>query len=264
MPLLFLCGLLLLAGAQAKAAPAPAKLACPSTVLLESTNGKYYVIVFGSPVATASTFDMQFFSKGGAFHISTPTAVPILHASALAGRPFRSTPMLVSNPGSDPFLGATIQSNVVHDNVRCAGENIIIPSPDSFTSPDRHVDAQTAALEDQVAGETGAAATALVPVAAPSATPLSCDVPFADATVDQVDTPGIPAGVSPGDLTDAAVKVDLAATGSITAAIVTESSGNPDVDAAAIASARKATYHPAIFACQAQKSSHVIRFDFTK
>jgi TonB family protein len=264
MPFLFLCGLLLLAGARAEAAPAPPKLACPSTVLLESTNGKYYVIVFGSTIATASAFDMQFFSKSGAYHISTPTAVPIVHAAALTGRPFRSTPILIRNPGSDPFLGATMQSGVVHDNVRCAGENIIIPSPDSFTSSDRHVDAQTAALEDQVAGETGPAASALVPIAAPSAAPLTCDVPFADATVDHVDTPGIPAGVSPGDLTSAAVNVVIDATGAITATYVTESSGNPDVDAAAIASARRSTYHPAIFACQAQKSSHVIRFDFTK
>jgi TonB family protein len=190
--------------------------------------------------------------------------VSILHVSPLADRPFRSTPILIRNPGSDPFLGATIQPGVMHDNVHCAGENIIIPSPDSFTSPDRHVDAQTAALEDQVASETGAAATALVPIAAPHTTPLTCDVPFQDAAADHVDTPGIPAGVSPGDLTNAAVKVNLDAAGAITAAIVTESSGNPDVDAAAIASARKATYHPAIFGCQAQKSSHVVRFDFTK
>jgi protein TonB len=179
--------------------------------------------------------------------------------------PFRSAPLLVRNPTNDPFLGASVQATLVRANGRCAGENIIIPPAQELTSPDRHVDPQTAALEDQVALETGAAASALVPGPTPSATPLTCDEPFADATADHVQAPDFPAAaLAAAASAGVSVRVDLDASGHVTAATVIESSGNSDLDAAAIDAARKTTYRPAVFACQPQKSAHVMRFDFSK
>jgi TonB family protein len=65
-------------------------------------------------------------------------------------------------------------------------------------------------------------------------------------------------------LLPAAVRVELDTTGNVIGVAVESSSGNPVVDAAIAEAARKTTYHPARFACQSERSSHVLRIDFSK
>jgi TonB family protein len=60
-----------------------------------------------------------------------------------------------------------------------------------------------------------------------------------------------------------AVRVQIDAKGAITGAAVESSSGNPAVDAIALDAAKQSTYRPARFACQPERSSHVIRVDFS-
>jgi TonB family protein len=263
IPLLFLCCAVPFAS-PALAARAPAKSACPQTLLLESTNARYYIVVFGAQAAAFSGFDLVFYTKDAAYTISAPT-VDISKQSPVADVPFRSVPVLVRNVSDEAFLGATIQPTIIGPDGRCPPANIIIPSAESLTNVNRVVDPQTAALEDRAAVETGGAASALVPVAAPHAKPPSCDDPFADASVENLDKPAFPpSALRSGANGGVTVRVDLDLTGVVTAATVIASSGNNDLDAAALASSQKTTYHPARFACQSQKSSHILHFDFTK
>jgi TonB family protein len=134
-----------------------------------------------------------------------------------------------------------------------------------LTSPDRHVPAGVAALEDQVAAEAPKSGPPITPVAAPPPKAMTCDSAFSDAMPDVLDKPAFPdAAHAAGVYGQASVRVDLDEAGRVTGATVTQSSGNPALDDTAVASAHKSTFHPAIFACQAQKSSHVLDFDFSK
>jgi len=258
MPFLFLFAFLL--GGM----PALAAKGCPTTALLESTNGKYYVIVFGAPAPTQSGFDIVFYSQSATYALTTPL-LDVGKKSPVPNAPFRSAPVLVRNPAADPFLGAAVQPTQIREGGRCPAESIVVPSVESLTAPDRHVDPRTAALEDQAASETGGAATALVPAPTPSTVPLACTQPFKDADAGAVSVPEFPAAArQAGASGTTLVRVDLDPAGNVTDATILESAGNADLDAAALAAARKTTYKPAIFACQAQKSAHVMRFDFTK
>jgi len=261
MSLLFLCsGLAFASAAQAATAPK----SCPQTVLLESTNARYYIVIFAAPAPTLSGFDLVFYTKDGAFAASA-SAVDISKASPLPALPFRSGPVLVRNVSNEPFLGATVQPLVGGPAGSCPPANVIIPSVESLTYVNRTVDPQTAALEDRAAIETGGAASALVPVAVTGAKPSNCDDPFTDASVDNLDKPAFPpAALQAGASGSVDVRVDLDEAGLVTAALVVASSGNRDLDGAAVASARKTTYHPARFACETQKSSHLLHFDFAK
>ena len=149
---------------------------------------------------------------------------------------------------------------------RCPAESFVIPSVETLPAADRHVDPQTAALEDQVASEVGLAAKApLDPTPVTGAPPLTCDVPFADPSVDAADPPAFPpAAVRAGAFGSVAVRVELDQTGKVTGATALGTSGNPDLDAAAVTSARKSTYHPARFACEPLRSSYTVNFDFSK
>lgn len=252
----FACVALLL-GVPARAA---ARVNCPRTLLFESTNGTYYVTVFGAPVLMRASFDLVLYTKDAAYALSVPSAaiatpVNVPHAA------FRGAPVVIRNPGTDPFLGVTVQSTVANAARPCDGEDVIVPSAASLTSADRHVDPQAAALEDQVAAEAAKSGPPLVPTSTPPPKPITCLTPFTDSTVDVLDKPAYPADGSFGTVS---VRVDLDERANVTGTTVVESSGNSALEAAALASARKTTFHPAIFACEAQKSSHVLDFDFSK
>jgi TonB family protein len=260
-PLTFACAAALLASP----ADAAVKQACPGALLLESTNGKYYVVAFGATANVTSSFDLTLYSKSAVYSLPVPS-IAIAKPVTVQGAAFRSAPIIVRNPDEGPLLGATVQSTLIVATGRCPAESFVIPSVESLTALDRHVDAQTAAIEDQVASEVGIAAkTPLDPTPVPGAAPLTCDVPFADPSVGQADTPSFPpAAAQAGAYGSISVRVDLDETGKVTGATALGSTGNAELDAAAVASARKATYHPARFACEAQRSSYTVNFDFSK
>jgi len=259
--LAFGCAALLLASP----AEAAVKQTCPGTLLLESTNGRYYVMAFGATANVASSFDLTLYAKSAVYAVSVPS-VTVAKPVTIPGATFRSAPFDIRNPDEGPLLGATIQSTLIVAGGRCPAESFVIPSVESLTAPDRHVDAQTAALEDQVAAEAGAAAkAALVPTPVSDAPPLTCDVPFADPSVDHADTPSFPpAALRAGAFGSISVRVDLDQTGKVTGATALGTTGNADLDAAAVASARKSTYHPARFACEPLRSTYTVNFDFSK
>jgi TonB family protein len=259
--LVFACAAALLASP----AEAAVRQTCPGTLLLESTNGKFYVVAFGATANVASSFDLTLYSKTAVYSLTVPS-VSIATRVTVAGATFRSAPVVVRNPDPTPLLGATVQSTLIVADGRCPAESFVIPSVETLTAADRHVDPQTAALEDQVASEVGLAAKApLDPTPVTGAPPLTCDVPFADPSVDAADPPAFPpAAVRAGAFGSVAVRVELDQTGKVTGATALGTSGNPDLDAAAVTSARKSTYHPARFACEPLRSSYTVNFDFSK
>jgi TonB family protein len=255
----FVCAALLLA-TPARAA----KNECPRTLLLESTNGAYYVGLFGAPAQMTAAFDLTLYTKAAAYTVSV-VAGALSKPAGVPQAAFRGAPVVIKNPAADPFLGATVQPTIARSALHCDSENIIIPSIESLTASDRHVEAHVAALEDQVATEMPSSGPPLVPVAAATIKPLTCDTPFADASVDHVDTPAFPdAARQAGAFGTVSVRVFLNQAGAVTSATIEQTSGSPVLDDAALASARKTTFHPARFLCEAQRSSHVLDYDFSK
>ena len=58
--------------------------------------------------------------------------------------------------------------------------------------------------------------------------------------------------------------VDISATGAVTNVKLTKSSGDVDIDNAALEAARKSTYQPKIVACKAVPGTYVFRADFDR
>jgi TonB family protein len=255
--LCFVACVALLLGTPARAAT---RVNCPRTLLFESTNGTYYVTVFGAPVLMRASFDLTLYTKSAAYSLTVPQAAIAVPVNAPHAA-FRGMPVVIRNPGADPFLGVTVAPTVANATAPCDGEDLIVPSAESLTSPDRHVDPQAAALEDQVAVEAPKSGAPLTPTSTRPPKSITCLIPFTDATVDVLDRPAYPADGAFGTVS---VRVDLDERANVTGTTVVESSGNSELEAAAVASARKTTFHPAIFACEAQKSSHVLDFDFSK
>ncbi len=250
-----------LVAAPASAAPGT-RSECPHTLLMESTNGQYYVSMFGAPGPMLVAFNLTLYTKNAVFSLAIPPA-SISKRSGLSLAAYRGPAVVIKNPSTDPFLGVTVQPTIERSSLTCDAENVIVPSADTLTAADRHVDPEVATLEDQAATEATATAP-LTPTSDTLLKPLTCDAPFVDAVVDHVDTPAFPeAARSTGAFGTATVHVDIDQLGNVTAADILQSSGVPPLDDAALASARKTTFHPAVFACEAQKSSHVLDFDFS-
>ncbi len=244
-------------------APAISAANCPSVLLIESTNGKYYLAVFQALAPLRAPIDLTLYSKSGVYGLTLPDVAVSKPISAQNSR-YRSLPAVIRNPGEDEFLGATAQPHPASGS-SCPDENVLIPPVASLTDPDRHIDPDTDALEAQLASEAANEKDMLVPVAATNVPNPACSDPFEDASVDQLVKPVLtdeqrrdPA------LLPAAVRVELDADGSVTSVDLESSSGNRLVDAAVIEAARKTTYRPARFACQPEHSSHVVHVDFSK
>jgi len=241
------------------AAPARAATSsCPSVLLIESTNGQFYIAVFESHAPTKVSLDITLYSKNAVYEVPVHG---LNIAKPIPANPFtyRSLPAVIRNPGDEQLLGASVLPAGA-----CSGENIIIPSVESLNAPDRHIDPATDALEGQLATEAASSPNILVPVAATGVAVPTCEDPFDDATVDQLAKPLFtPEERSDPSLMSIAVRVQIDAKGAITGAAVESSSGNPAVDAIALDAAKQSTYRPARFACQPERSSHVIRVDFS-
>lgn len=87
------------------------------------------------------------------------------------------------------------------------------------------------------------------------------------------DRNALPVRALPPDYPDSARKLNLgnvyvdvlvhvSATGAVTSAQVTRSSGNPAIDGAATDAARKSTYSPKVVKCQAVPGTYLFRADF--
>jgi TonB family protein len=241
------------------AAPARAATAsCPSVLLIESTNGQYYIAVFEARAPTKVSLDLTLFSKDAVYQVPVHE---LSIAKPIPARPstYRSSPAVIKNPGGEELLGATVQPANA-----CSGENIVIPSVASLNSPDRHIDPATDALEGQLATEAASSSNVLVPTTASGVPVPACEDPFDDAAVDQLVKPVFtPEERSDPSLMSIAVRVQIDARGAVTSAAVESSSGSPAVDAIALDAAKQSTYRPARFACQPERSSHVIRVDFS-
>jgi TonB family protein len=248
------------------AAPASAALGtraeCPHTLLMESTNGTYYVSLFGAPGPMVVAFNLTLYTKNAVFSLAIPATSISKHSEASLAA-YRGPAVVIKNPSTDPFLGVTVQPTIERSSLLCDAENVIVPSVETLTAADRHVDPEVATLEDQAATEAASTAP-LTPTSDTLLKPLTCDTPFTDAVVDQLDQPAFPESArASGAFGIATVHVDINELGAVTGANIVQSSGIPTLDDAALASARKTTFHPARFACELQKSSHVLDFDFS-
>jgi TonB family protein len=247
----------------AVAAPAASPASCPSVLLIESTNGKYYIAVFQAHAPAKTAIDMTLYTKSAAYSLTLPE-VTVDKPIATRNYTYRSRPSVIQNPGSDELLGATVQPRLGSVST-CHGENVIIPSGASLTDPDRHIDPATDALEAQLATEAASVTNIATPVPATGVAVPACNDPFDDASVNVLVKPTLTDDERrDSELFPVAVRVQLDTAGAPLGTEIESSSGNAAVDLAVVDAARKTTYHPARFACQPKPSSHVIRIDFSK
>jgi TonB family protein len=80
------------------------------------------------------------------------------------------------------------------------------------------------------------------------------------------DQPNYPDAARKRNLGNVSVEmtVDISATGAVSSVQVTKSSGDPDIDSAALDAALKSTYQPKITNCKAVPGTYLFRADFSR
>lgn len=98
----------------------------------------------------------------------------------------------------------------------------------------------------------------------PSPTPQSCDVPNRPITAVTRKQPHYPASARPLKLPDVIVlvTVTVSAAGEVKKAVIYKSSGNADIDAAALDSVKGTTYLPQIVDCRAVEADGLFTAEF--
>ncbi len=104
----------------------------------------------------------------------------------------------------------------------------------------------------------------ITPQRAPDSKPLTCGEPFVNAgVVGRAAVPAYPTAARKAGATGTVeVKVTLDAAGTVIAAAVYKSSGNADLDASSIASARATKYRPSTFLCRPEAGAYLFEADF--
>ncbi len=121
------------------------------------------------------------------------------------------------------------------------------------------IQAVRTAIEDQKR-----TATLIVPKPMRDSSPSTCDEPFADAMVVKIASLVYPVAARAVSATGVVyVKVLLDATGAVADARVYKSSGNIDLDMAAVSAARATTYRPGRFLCRPTAGAYIFVSQFT-
>lgn len=239
---------------------APAEGAsCGGLALIASTNERYYVVTFQAAAPASTSFDLTLYTKSAVLEASLRHVTIDKPFMSLGRALFRSAAIVLLDSGKEPLLAATAEATDDATHMFCGRQDQIIDSASSMTAPDREVEPDQAALEQELAIEAGDGSNA-VALSSSTAKPPPCAVPFAEATVIHAATPAYPKNnESTGT---ALIEVDLDSTGALSGTAILRSSGNAALDAAAKAAALKSTFRPAIFACQAQRGTYIFRADF--
>ncbi len=233
---------------------------CPATFVLESTNGRDYVVVFDANLPTVASFRVETYTRTAAYAF-TLANVAIDKKTAMPERPYQSVPTLFTNPDTQPLLGAIVRSTRP-SGAPCPDRDVQIPSVASLTSPDRIVTPQFAATQREVVREVRTLPTLVVPEPI-SSEAFTCDMPFAQASPIKLARPSYPqSAVDEGAVGTVRIKVSLAANGAVTNTGVYSTSGNAALDAAALDAARRTTYNPEVFECKPLTGDYLFTADF--
>lgn len=255
--------ILFVAIAVASARPAAAASRCAHVGMLESSNGRDYVVVFAAEKPQRASFAITLYSKKHAYRLAMDD-VSIDIATPLPYDAVRSAPTLVANPDDDPLLAYAVDVATNGAAATCGTDRQQIPSVDDVLHPRFTRTPGQRAFVRQVVTETAALTTVVNPEPRADIVVPACEVPFGGAHMVHLVSPTYPPiAINQQAVGRASVKVTLDETGNVTDASIYESSQNPALDEAAVRAARETTYAPEHFLCTPHGGSYIFVSDFT-
>jgi TonB family protein len=167
---------------------------------------------------------------------------------------FRSVPIALANPSSEPLDSA----DITYDGARVPGGCVERLRIEPYS--DASVDARTAYATLDPARPPIALSKVIGAVS-----PLTCKSPYADATIDgvpaQLEYPAMARELGLTGMT--LVKVMLAADGAVTGATIYRSSGSSVLDRAAVKAAVATHYRSDLVRCEPEPGSYLFRAEFS-
>jgi hypothetical protein len=235
-------------------------------LLLQSTNGTDYAIVFSAQRPLTASFSVDLYAREARYSVDIPNVtVSEPFAPAFQGDGFRSAAIDLRRPAGGTPIAARIRTHV--DGLDCPDSGTGYGGP-RFPGPEGRGELDEADLEAAIATEVSNRRTRVVSF---SPKPYSCPDPFHDARMTRFVQP-LYSGASThmGTAGSVFVKVALDQNGKVPtengvpATYVYKSSGNADFDKAARAAAAASTYEPETFACSPMPSTYIYRAYFSR
>ncbi len=233
---------------------------CPNAMFLQSTNGTDYAVIFGSNVAQTTSFTLTLYSKDATYSVTLPAVSMTTDASEIGRKGFRSTAIDLRKPAGSEIVAARVQASAPIQ--ACDTQYLTdVPSSSALADPQRFVDLAETQLESAAVDEIANGAKPID--LQPTPKTYNCSEPFVDLRTVHVLSPVYPNSARLSGITGSAViEIFVSDENEVHGASIYKSSGNPDLDQAAILAAIGTTYMAEVFDCQRIPGNYLFRGDF--